>query len=59
MEISATGAKNSTESLKLRYKAPELIIIIDKLYRQISWIVGQTAYRMIKVYKHSNDSNSE
>ena len=50
MEISsekAAGSKN--QEMNLRYKVPEFMIVIDKLYRQLTWLLGQTAYRMIKV----------
>jgi hypothetical protein len=27
------------------------MVAIDKLYRQISWLLGQTAFRMIQVQR--------
>jgi hypothetical protein len=40
---------------KLRYKIPEFIIYIDNLQRQVSWILGQAAFRMIKVTKSKSE----
>lgn len=51
-QIAATCAE--FQSIKcgdhpLKVRDPDLMIQIDKLYRKVSWILGQTSYRMIVI----------
>ena len=43
------ATKETDEPLLFKHTAPAFMVAIDKLYRQISWLLGQTAFRMIQV----------
>lgn len=60
-EIKLTGPEGDQdgEGLKIRYTVPEFMVVIDKLQRQISWLLAQTAFRMIKVKKSTEEPDSQ
>ena len=60
-DIRLTGPDGDEEGegLKIRYIVPEFMVVIDKLQRQISWLLAQTAFRMIRVKKPTESPDSQ
>lgn len=53
------ATKETGEPLLFKHAAPAFMVAIDKLYRQISWLLGQTAFRMIQVKKQSGPNSDK
>jgi hypothetical protein len=47
------------ESLELKSSFPNFMIAIDKLQRYSTWLLGQTAFRMIRVTKQKDNSDAK
>ena len=45
------------QSIQSKEDFPEFMITIDKLQRQCAWLLGQTAFRMIRVTKVKNSKD--
>lgn len=59
IRLASPGGDQDGEGLKIRYMVPEFMVVIDKLQRQISWLLAQTAFRMIRVKKPSEEPDSQ
>lgn len=55
LQVTAV-TKKADELVLFKHAAPAFMVAIDKLYRQIAWLLGQTAFRMIQVQKQSEPS---
>jgi len=58
LQVTAV-TKEADEPLFFKSAAPAFMVAIDKLYRQISWLLGQTAFRMIRVQKQPDSSSDK
>ena len=59
IKLTSPGGDQDGEALKIRYMVPEFMAVIDKLQRQISWLLAQTAFRMIRVKKSTEEPDSQ
>lgn len=54
----SSSAEDKNQPLSVRCSAPTFLASIEKLFRMIAWLIGQTAYRLVQVQKMQEASDA-